>query len=224
MSDFTILNPRAHAKFLEELGSMDALMNGRQVPARRPATRRNPGINLGPTSGRFIGNLGPHPDIIKLREYLIRIMPTHPAVKVLDPVLNTWDDSLKAAVIAFQGANGLTADGLVGSGTWGKLDALIVGKPTIDEVLAQTRPPELRTQNQASDVVKGLTNLFTSVTSFFPTAVAAEQQAAAAPVTTAGGTLPAGGEEKPDNTLLYVGLGVGGLVILGTIVILATRK
>ena len=36
--------------------------------------------------------------------------------------------------------------------------------------------------------------------------------------------LAAGGQKKSDNTLLYVGLGVGGVIVIGLIAYAATRK
>lgn len=220
MSEIGIMNPRAQALFHQHLGGqVPATTNGR-------ASRHNPGTNIGESTGTWKGTLGPHPDIIKLREYLIRIMPDK--TKTLDPRSDKWDASLKSVVLVFQQLNGLTPDGKVGSGTWTKLDALIVGKPSIDEVLYQQgrygsgsgsgssgsgAEPEENTQSTADKLISGLGNTLSSFASGFsmtqaPQAAAAESAPPAPP---------------PDNTLLYVGLAVGGIVVIGGLALLITR-
>lgn len=231
----SMLNPQTHAMFFENLG---ALEQTGMAPRR---VRANPHQNLAlvpAPAGRPrvpAGYIGSSPEVSVLREYLIRIMPTDPAVVGLDPVPNSFDSALDAAVLAFQRVNGLTPDGQVGPNTWAKLDQLIVGKPSLDSVLATRRsgagasaagaPPETKPWvSTLTDVTKNLTGIAQGI--FAMNAPPAAAATATVPgATTIGAPLTQQQQQPPpDNTLLYAGLAVGGLVVVGATVYFLTRK
>jgi peptidoglycan hydrolase-like protein with peptidoglycan-binding domain len=65
-------------------------------------------------------------DVKRLQRALARQLAWNP----FGPITGAFDAGLEAAVKSFQQANGLTADGVVGPATWGKLPAYREASPT----------------------------------------------------------------------------------------------
>ncbi len=66
-------------------------------------------------------------DVKRLQRALARQLAWNP----FGPITGVFDAGLEASVKAFQQANGLTADGVVGPATWAKLPAYREASPTL---------------------------------------------------------------------------------------------
>ena len=66
-------------------------------------------------------------DVKRLQRALARMLAWNP----FGPITGVFDASLQTSVKAFQQSNGLTADGIVGPATWGKLPAYREASPTL---------------------------------------------------------------------------------------------